>query len=238
MQDLQGNYDDQLNQVSKAGFAPLQGGQYLRNRSARNKRELEDENKNQQDDMEGILSPKGVRHNKNQSYMHPVIEEQHSDDEEVLPEQMEEKRLGSLMKGNIPKRKATDKKQEKGNKRITQGTEDTGQKASTHDSSTKQEDQGSYAKITKEVLAAFEISTKQSLNQRIEKYLFECYATPADDEELIEKMESEDEEQDSESYESEEESFNRGASPNTQIKRGYQSKVLADNKRAKRKLNY
>ena len=51
-------------------------------------------------------------------------------------------------------------------------------------------------------------------------------------------MESEDEEQDSESYESEEESYNRGASPNTQIKRGYQSKVLDDKKRAKRKLNY
>ena len=60
--------------------------------------------------MGGILSPKGVRLNKNQSYMHPVIEEQNSDDEEVQPGEMEQKRLGPMMKGNVPKRKAMDKK--------------------------------------------------------------------------------------------------------------------------------
>ena len=130
-------------------------------------------------------------------------------------------------------------KQDKINKRQTYGTEDTGQKASTHDSSTKQEEVHSPSvKITKEILQAFENSTKQSLNQRIEKYLVECDRIGANDEELMRNIKSDDEDAEaSQSYESEEESFNRGASPNTQIKRGFESTILAHKKRPGKNQN-
>ena len=81
-------------------------------------------------------------------------------------------------------------------------------------------------------MQAFENSTKQSLNQRIEKYLVECDRIGANDEELWRNIKSDDEDAEASlSYESEEESFNRGASPNTQIKRGFESTILAHKKR-------